>query len=191
MRSRMIFVLAALFLTLVVPRPAHAGGWTAFIAWLSKLDPGPSKGIGLEFTPQCLRKGSFDVMTCTYPSGKPAFLKPVIRAEGQLLVGNVDNEVGHAMVFLAMGTADYLRVSRVFIGSGGGALVVSGIPGGHQTVLALRPVRVTVVASTRARIGFKAEWNWLPQGFPEGAFAAGAPKTGQESVVGVSFFWVF
>ena len=47
MRSRITIVLAAICLSLAAPRPAHAGGWAAFVAWISKLDP-KVLGIGVE-----------------------------------------------------------------------------------------------------------------------------------------------
>jgi hypothetical protein len=181
MRSRLTILCGVMLLSVLSPRPANASGWSAFVAWLSDLDP-KSQGLGVEVSPFCRSHDSSD--TCTYPKNKGDVM---IRASTALLVGSVPGQVGKMYVWPVLGIVEVKAASHLYVGGGLGAIRVGGIPAGDLT----RPLlqgRVTV--GLGPSIGFRVEGNVIPRGFPANAFNNGKSATGTETVLGLSFVWM-
>ncbi|HUL72870.1 MAG TPA: hypothetical protein VLT86_07200 [Vicinamibacterales bacterium] len=201
MRRPVILISAVVLLTLAAPRPAAAGPWSAFVAWLSDLDP-KSGGIGMETAlcrskpvPQGVDPASVEgqnIRTCTYPA--PG--KLLVRANYAVTVGAADDQGARMYTVPVTFLAEYRPPSHegnqepkvMFLpAAGAGFIVVGGIPAGDLTRFVFQ-LRATL--RFKGGAGVRVDYNLIPQGFPAGAFSAGSPKTGAESVWGIAFVFL-
>jgi len=192
MRRLVPILCAAILLTVVAPRPAAAGPWSAFVAWLSDLDP-KSGGIGME-TAFCrsrdvpqgteVNKENIDFYHCTYPRQGSVFVK----ANYAITVGAA-NDQGARMYTVPVTFLAETRIKHtiIFPAVGAGFIVVGGIPAGELTRFVFQ-ARVTI--PIKGGTGVRFDYNLIPQGFPAGAFSAGSPATGAESVFGIAFVFL-
>jgi hypothetical protein len=190
MRARFAILCGVLLFSMMVPATAHAGSWSAFVAWISDLDP-KSGGIGIEMR-----------LFCPWAPGTPApgvspkFLcdpdeeqRLVIKASAAVLLGTLDDNGGTVSVLPVLGSVETDIGENFSVGVGAGVIHVGGTLVGAVT----RPL-VHAQATFKipnVRIGVRPELNLIPKGFPAGAFAVNAPATGTELVPGLSFVVTF
>jgi hypothetical protein len=192
MRKRVMLVCAVTLFNVIAPRPASAGAWSSFVAWLSNLDP-DSLGLGTEF-PLCIpqRPDSTSDLEerkfkgCVYPAkGREVLWKVSASLNAGPVFG--ENEKGLMYTVPAVLLAEWKWLG-VYPAAGGGFIHVGGIEGGQQT-RALLQARVTVPFKESGK-GIRFDYNFIPDGFPAGAFQAGAPATGSEHVLGIAFVFL-
>ena len=181
MRASFAVLCGVLLFSVGLPTPAHAGAWSAFVAWLSDLDP-KSGGVGVEmrlFCPSAPGGGTarFDC--------DPATVQPVvIKASAAILLGTLNSDGGTISVIPVLGSVETDLGKYVSVGGGAGAIHVGGTLVGAVT----RPLIQAQVTFKipNVNLGVRPEVNVIPKGFDAGTFARGAPKTGTEVVPGLS-----
>jgi hypothetical protein len=187
MRRGATILCAVILFSIVAPRQASAGAWSSFVAWLSNLDP-KSFGLGTELPVNCLPDKEPQVgqgqesdleKKCVYPNSKRPVL---VKVSTFLAVGPNKDHVGTMYVVPAVGLAEW-RLKRVYPAAGAGIIHVGGVPGGELTRELLQ-ARVSVPTGKGTAIRF--DYNFIPRGFPAGAFEAGAPETGAESAIAIA-----
>ena len=183
MRVRFAVLCGVLLFSVMSPSTAHAGAWSAFVAWLSDLDP-KSGGIGIEMRLFCPNAVGPDRFECGAATTHPVIFK----ASAAVLLGTLNEDGGTVSVIPMLGSVEFEHKHFSF-GGGAGVIHVGGTLVGAVT----RPLiqgQVTLKIPS-VGIGIRPELNVIPKGFPAGAFAAGAPDTGAEVVPGLSFVWSF
>ena len=184
MRVRFAVLCGVLLFSVMSPSTAHAGVWSAFVAWLSDLDP-RSGGIGIEVRLFCPTLAGAARFTCE-PDDAP---KTVIKTSAAILVGTLNEDGGTISVLPVLGSVER-DVNRHFsFGGGAGVIHVGGTLVGSVS----RPL-IQAQATFRipnVRVGIRPELNVIPKGYPAGAFAVGAPETGTEVVPGISVVFSF
>jgi len=187
MRSRITILSAFVLFTLMTAAPAHAGPWSAFVAWLSDLDP-KTGGAGIELALKCAFAEGADVKAreefgCA-PRGKS---KVVVKTSAAALFGTLNEDGGTIVVAPVLGIVE-TRLGSVYVGGGAGFIHVAGTLEGSVTRF-LGQARITVPLPNK-NFGFRAEFNVIAEGFPAGAFAVGSPATGTEFPVALSIvYW--
>jgi hypothetical protein len=185
MRARFAILCGVLLFSVMFPATAHAGPWSAFVAWLSDLDP-KSGGIGIETRIFCPTLDDTPVngvsprFTCD-PDTVP---KTVIKASAAVLLGTLNESGGTISVLPVLGSLERDVTREFSFGGGAGVIHVGGTLVGAVT----RPL-IQFQATLKfpnVGIGVRPELNLIPKGFPAGTFAAGAPETGTEVVPGLS-----
>jgi hypothetical protein len=180
MRARFAILSGVLLFSVMSPSTAHAGPWSAFVAWLSDLDP-KSGGIGVETRLFCPGESGAARWTCDPRTDQPI----AVKASAAVLLGTLNENGGTISVLPVLGSIETDFTQHVSAGLGAGAIHVGGTLVGTVT----RPLfqAQATIRIPNVGIGVRPELNVIPQGFPAGAFAAGAPETGTEVVPGVSF----
>ena len=181
MRRCVAILCGVLLLSVMLPTTAHAGSWSAFVAWLSSLDP-KSGGIGIETQLVC--PGASPRSACD-----PTYQGPVIKASAAILLGTLNENGGTISVMPVLGSFETDVYNNVSVGVGAGVIHVGGTLVGAVT-RSLIQAQVTIKIPN-VGLGVRPELNFIPTGFPAGAFAAGAPATGTEVVPGVSVVFSF
>ena len=187
MRSRITILCGFLLFSVMFVSPAHAGPWSAFVAWLSDLDP-KSGGAGIELALGCAFSETTDVKTREQFGCAPRGMsKTVFKTSAAALFGTL-NEDGGTIVVAPVLLIVERRLGSVYVGGGAGFIHVAGtLEGGVTRFLAQG--RVTVPFPNK-NFGFRAEFNVIADGFPAGAFAAGSAATGTEYPVALSIvYW--
>src|SRR5262245_14182622 len=131
MRARITILCGFLLFTGALATPAQAGPWSAFISWLSDLDP-KSGGLGLEFPIYCTppteppptareQKPAATSLACTR-TGEP---RQVAKASAAFLLGTLNSDGGTVFVVPTLGIYEWQK-RNVYFGFGGGAIHVGG-----------------------------------------------------------------
>ena len=178
MRVRFAVLCGVLLFSVMSPATAHAGAWSAFVAWLSDLDP-RSGGVGIEMRLFCPNAAGPDRFDCD-----PATTHPVIvKASAAVLLGTLNEDGGTISVVPMLGSFELER-KHFSVGGGAGVIHVGGTLVGAVT----RPLIQGQITFKIPNVGLgvRPELNVIPKGFPAGAFAVGAPATGTEVVPGLS-----
>jgi len=189
MRARIAILSGFLLFSVMSATPAHAGPWSAFVAWLSDLDP-KSKGLGLEMTLFCPpARGTNDQnadvkFECESSLGR----KYLVKASAAVMLGTLNESGGTIFVVPVLGTVE-TQYKSLFVGAGAGVIHVGGTLVGGVSQLLIQPVRVTYRVP-RVDLGIRAEVNVLTKGFPAGTFAVGAPEKGAEVAFGISVTYI-
>jgi hypothetical protein len=173
-----------LLFSVMVPTTAHAGPWSAFVAWLSDLDP-KSGGIGIETRLFCPAADGAARVACDLDTNQTV----VIKASAAVLLGTLNDNGGTISVLPVLGSVETDINNYLSVGGGVGAIHVGGTLVGAVT----RPL-IQAQATLKLRnagLGIRGELNVVPKGFPAGAFAVGAPETGTEVVPGLSVVFSF
>jgi hypothetical protein len=187
MRSRITILCGVLLFSVMFATPAHASRWSAFLAWLSDLDP-KSGGAGIELALKCAFAPDADAKLkeqfgCA-PRGKSTV---TFKTSAALLFGTLNEDGGTIFVAPILAIVEK-RVGSIYVGGGAGFIHVGGTLEGGIT-RALLQARVTVPIRD-SNFGFRAEFNVIPEGFPAGAFGVGRPETGTEYPVALSIvYW--
>jgi hypothetical protein len=178
MRVRFAVLCGVLLFSVVSPATAHAGAWSAFVAWLSDLDP-KSGGVGVEMRLFCPNAIGPDRFECG-----PATTHPVIfKASAAILLGTLNENGGTISVVPVLGSVEFEHTHFSF-GGGAGVIHVGGaLDGGITRPLIQGQVTIKI---PNVGLGIRPELNVIPKGFRAGAFAPGAPATGTEVVPGLS-----
>ena len=184
MRVRFAVLYGVLLFSVVLPTTAHAGGWSAFVAWLSSLDP-HSYGGGFERRIFCPRAAGPARFACDRDTTHPV----VIKTSVAILIGSENGETIHVVPVLGSVESDVHK--NVSIGGGVGVIHVGGTLAGGVTNPLIQGQVTFKFMFSKFRLGIRPEVNVIPQGFPPGAFALGAPATGTEVVPGVSAAFTF
>jgi hypothetical protein len=174
MRSRLTILCGVILLSFLSPRPASASGWSAFVAWLSDLDP-QSGGFGVDVPVRPFCKPGDRPSTCTESKDKRW---PIFGASTALLVASVEGQPGKIYVWPALGVAEWNVSKTLELGGGVGFIRVTNW---------LVQARATVALG--AGFSFRVEGNLIPRGYPADAFGPGKPATGTEFVPGLAFVW--
>lgn len=185
MRVRFAVLCGVLLFTVMVPTTAQAGPWSAFVAWLSDLDP-KSGGVGIEMRLFCPAEASPAARFACDPNTEQ---KIVIKTSAAVLLGTLNDNGGTISVLPVLGSVETDVTNYLTVGGGAGAIHVGGTLVGAVT----RPL-IQVQATIKIRnagLGIRPELNVIPKGFPAGAFAVGAPDTGAEVVPGLSVVFSF
>ena len=188
MRSRITILCGFLLFSVMVATPAHAGRWSAFVAWLSDLDP-KSGGAGIELALGCAFSSAAADQTAKEqfgcaPRGKST---AVVKASAALLFGTLNEGGGTIVVAPVLGIVEK-RLGSVYVGGGAGFIHVAGTLEGGITRF-LGQARVTVPLPNK-NWGFRAEFNVIAEGFPAGTFGVGSSATGTEYPVALSVvYW--
>jgi hypothetical protein len=185
-RVRFAVLCGVLLFSVVSPATAHASGWSAFVAWLSSLDP-QSGGGGIEvrfFCPKAVGPARFD---CDRATNHPVIFK----ASAAILFGERLAGGDRITVFPALGSVETDINDHFSIGGGAGVIHVGGTLVDSVTKPLIQGQLTVKVMFSKLRLGIRPEVNVIPQGFPPGAFAVGAPATGTEVVPGVSAVFTF
>ena len=179
MRARFAILCGVLLFSIMVPTTAHAGSWSAFVAWLSDLDP-RSGGLGVEMRLFCPNAVGTDRFECD-PDIRQTV---VIKASAAILLGTLNDNGGTISVLPVLGSVETDVHPNVSIGAGAGVIHVGGTLVGSVT----RPLiqAQATLKIPKVKLGIRPELNFIPKGFPAGAFAVGAPETGAEVVPGLS-----
>lgn len=190
MRSR-ITILCGFLLFSVMATPAHAGPWSAFVAWLSDLDP-KSGGIGIEmllFCPPSTGSATTDRFKCErgLPDGKVTH-KFLVKSSAAVLLGTLNEDGGTIFVTPVLGIVEK-EFQNVSFGAGMGFIHVGGTLVGGVTRPLIQVGRITIDIP-KTGFGFRTELNLIPKGFPAGAFAVGGAATGTEFAVGLSVVYL-
>jgi hypothetical protein len=190
MRSRITILCGFLLFSVMAAAPAHAGPWSAFVAWLSDLDP-KSGGIGIEMTlfcPPAKDSAVKEPFECA-PRDRTANIrhKLLIKSSAAVLLGTLNEDGGTIAVVPVLGIAEW-EFNRVSVGAGLGAIHVAGTLVGGVT----EPLLQARISVPIRKIGFavRGELNLIPNGFPAGAFAVGSPATGTEVAFGLAFVYI-
>jgi hypothetical protein len=192
MRSRIAILSGFLLFSVMFATPAHAGPWSAFVAWLSDLDP-KSGGMGIEMSLFCpastdTGKGqkAADRFECAIDSRDKQ--KFQIKSSAAFLVGTLNESGGTIFVVPVLGIVEK-RYKGVDFGAGLGVMHVGGTLVGGVTQPLIQVFRITVPIP-KVEFGVRAEFNVLPNGFPAGAFQAGSAEKGAEFVLGLSVVYL-
>ena len=194
MRSRWFIGLAVVLFSVASVRPAEANGWSAFVSWLSSLDPGSSKGFGVEFELTRLAKRDQTPPPYFGQLSEPKGERFRIKASTSLLAGKQDGQIGKAYVWPVTVVLEVPLMNYVHVGAGGGFLRVGGIPGpnpapdatGTSVTTGLLNVRLTLAA--QRHVGVRLDYYRAIPGFDANVFGPNQRNTGQENVWGVSVF---
>ena len=160
--------------------------WSAFVAWLSDLDP-KSGGIGIETRLFCPAE---DSPSARFACDPDRHQKAVIKASAAILLGTLNEDGGTISVMPVLGSVE---------------TDVNEHPlcrcrcGGDSRRRHARRLRHEAAHSgsghaqdpATSGLGIRPELNVIPKGFPAGAFAVGAPETGTEVVPGLSVVFSF
>lgn len=196
MRSRITVLFGVLLFSVLFATPAHAGPWSAFVAWLSDLDP-KSGGLGIEMSLFCPPSTAASSQKpgakfeCALPDSRTREKDPHtfrIKSSVALLVGTLNETGGTIFVVPVLGIVEK-QYSKVHIGLGAGVIHVGGTLVGGVTQPLIQPLRITYPIPN-VDFGVRFELNVLPKGFPAGAFATGAPEKGAEVAVGISVIYL-
>lgn len=185
MRARFAVLCGVLLFSVMSPSTADAGAWSAFVAWLSDLDP-KSGGIGIEIRLFCPAEASPPARFACDPDTEQTV---VIKASAAVLLGTLNDNGGTISVLPVLGSVETDVTNYLSVGGGVGAIHVGGTLVGAVT----RPLiqAQATLKIPNLGLGIRPELNVIPKGFPGGAFAAGAPATGTEVVPGVSVVFTF
>lgn len=190
MRSRITILCGVLLFSGMFATPAHAGPWSAFVAWLSDLDP-KSGGLGIEMALFCPiatgsteQKAAPDQFACRVTDRH----KVQIKSSAAFLLGTLNETGGTIFVVPVLGIVEK-EYKGVRFGAGLGVIHVGGTLVGGVTQPLLQVFRVTVPIP-RIDFGVRAEFNVLPNGFPAGAFGVGRAEQGAEFVLGISVIYL-
>jgi hypothetical protein len=190
MRARFAILCGVLLFSIMVPTTAHAGSWSAFVAWLSDLDP-KSGGIGIEMRLFCpgATGAAVDNVSAEFACDPDTRQKFVIKASAAILLGTLNDNGGTVSVLPVLGSVETDINDRFSVGGGAGVIHVGGTLVGAVT----RPLIQAQVTFKipNVKLGVRPELNLIPKGFPAGAFAVDAPETGTEVVPGLSFVVTF
>ena len=186
MRVRFAVLCGVLLFSVVLPTTAHAGGWSAFVAWLSSLDP-QSGGGGIEVRFVCPMAAGSARFDCDRATNHPVIFK----ASAAVLFGETLPGGDRIIVFPALGSVETDINNRFSIGGGAGVIHVAGTFGDSVTKPLIQGQVTVKFMFSKFRLGIRPEVNVIPEGFPPGAFALGAPATGTEVVPGVSAVFTF
>ena len=101
MRARFAILCGVLLFSIMVPTTAHAGSWSAFVAWLSDLDP-KSGGIGIEMRLFCPGATGAAVpnVSAEFACDPDMEQKLVIKASAAILLGTLNDNLPQ---FISMG----------------------------------------------------------------------------------------
>ena len=159
MRSRLTIVLAAVFLSVVAPRPAYAGGWAAFVAWISKLDP-KVVGVGLE--------GNVGEVDRTSATSMKWIQKVRLNIEPAYEI-SLEKTDGHLVqAFTTFVMADLATSKKFDLGFGGGPLVAVNTPAESAVVNLGLVARVT--APSTGRFAVRVAYLLIVPGFDADVF---------------------
>jgi hypothetical protein len=190
MRVRFAVLWGVLLFSVALPTTAHASGWSAFVAWLSDMDP-KAGGIGIEtrlFCPSA-PAGPVNGVSPRFACDPDTNQKVVIRASAAILLGTLNENGGTIFVMPVLGSVE-TDVNEYFsIGGGAGVIHVGGTLVGAVTTSLLQAQVTLKIPKVGLRV--RPELNVMPEGFPAGAFAVGAPATGTEVVPGLSVVFSF
>ena len=185
MRARITILCGFLLFSPLLATPAQAGPWSAFISWLSDLDP-KTGGLGIEFPIFCT--------PATQPLPTPKEQKPaaskwactrtdenrfVVKGSAAFLLGTLNADGG--TVFVAPGLLIVEKqMKRLYVGAGAGAIHVGGtLQGGITRGL----IQFNVTAPIpQAHLAIRFEVNVIPKGFPAGTFSPGSAETGNSKL---------
>jgi hypothetical protein len=191
MRSRITILSGVLLFSLMLPTPAQAGSWSAFIAWLSDLDP-KTGGAGLEFTIFCtppttdssLPKPSAPSKFACVRTGDPRL---VVKGSAAFLFGTLNDTGGTVFAAPALVIVEK-QMRNLYVGAGAGAIHVGGtLRGGITRGLVQANVTYPI---PKIQMGVRAELNVILKGFPAGTFRPGGPATGTEAALGISLVFL-
>ena len=190
MRSRITILCGFLLFSGMLAAPAQAGPWSAFISWLSDLDP-KTGGAGLEFpifctpatqVPPPAKPGTLSTFACT---GREPRI--VVKGSAAFLLGTLNDNGGTMFAAPVLGIVEK-QWRQVYVGAGAGVIHVGGTLRGGIT-RGLLQVNVTYPIPN-IQMGLRAELNVIPRGFPAGTFRPGSTETGTEAVLGISFVYL-
>ena len=191
MRSRITILCGFLLFSVMFVTPAHAGPWSAFISWLSDLDP-KSGGLGLEFPIFCTPATRDPSAAKTVAPSKFACVRTdeprlVVKGSAAFLLGTLNDNGGTMFAAPVLGIVEK-QMRQVYVGAGVGVIHVGGTLQGSIT-RGLLQLNVTYPIP-KIQMGLRAELNIIPKGFPAGTFSPGSAETGAETVLGISFVYL-
>ena len=192
MRSRITILCGFLLFSVMSVTPAHAGPWSAFVAWLSDLDP-KSGGIGIEMRLFCPKAEgpTIEGIPPQFACDLKQTQKWVIKSSAAFMLGTLNEDGGTVSVVPVLGIVEKEfthRSLRYSLGAGVGLIHVGGtlVGGVTQPLLQAR----ATIEIPKTGFGFRTEFNLLPKGFPAGAFAVGSSATGKEFALGLSVVYL-
>jgi hypothetical protein len=190
MRASLAVLCRVLLISVLLPTTAHAGPWSAFVAWLSDLDP-RSGGIGIETRIYCPLAGDTLVngVPAKYACDPDREQDVIIKASAAVLLGTLNESGGTISVLPVLGSVETDVTSHLAVGGGTGVIHVGGTLVGSVTRSLIQVQATLKIPNVGLRV--RPELNLIPNGFPAGAFTAGAPETGTEVVPGISFIISF
>jgi hypothetical protein len=159
MRSRLTILLAAILLSVVAPRPAHAGGWAAFLAWISKLDP-KVVGVGIE--------GNIGEVDRTSATSKTWIQKVRFNVEPgyEISLEKTNDRLVHAFTTFVM--ADVKTSKNFDIGLGGGPLLAINTP--TESTIANLGLVARITAPSNTKFAVRVAYLLIVPGFDADVF---------------------
>ena len=192
MRSRITILCGFLLFSFMLTTPAHAGPWSAFIAWLSDLDP-KTGGGGLEFPIFCIpptpdpyslpKSGTPSKFACVRTGDS----RIVLKGSAAFLLGTLNDNGGTIFAAPVLGIVEK-QMKHFYVGAGAGVIHVGGTLRGGVT-RGLVQLNATYVIPKKPW-GVRAELNVIPKGFAAGTFRPGASETGTEAALGIAFVYL-
>ena len=159
MRSRLTIVLAAVLMSVVAPRPAHAGGWAAFVAWISKLDP-KVIGVGVE--------GNVGEMDRTSATSMKWIQKVKFNVEPSYELGLEKTNDHLVSAFTTFVMADMTTSRNFDIGLGGGPLIVVNTP--NESTIANLGLVARITAPSTGKFAVRVAYLLIVPGFDADVF---------------------
>jgi len=159
MRSRLTIVLAAVVLSVVLPRPAHAGGWAAFLGWISKLDP---KVVGIGVEGNVGEKDRQGATSMKWIQKVKFNVEPAV----ELALEKTDDHLTSAFMTFVM--ADLTTSKNFDIGFGGGPLIAVNTPA--ESTIANLGLVARITAPSTGKFAIRVAYLLIVPGFDADVF---------------------